>query len=219
MIIAMREVPVRATPPCTIRPAEAADVPAIASLLVELYAAEIPGVLRGPRAGQERLLAFTLAARQGQGLCGRLVAVDAAGTIIGTAAMDRPDAPPYERAPGGTVRRALQEIGVGSTARLLLTVARSLIVVQRPVMTDAVGVHSVVVDRRHRGQGVGHALMAAVEAQARQHGFQAAWLQVLARNQPARQLYERLGYSEVWASPRWAQPLTWPSAVLRKQLT
>jgi GNAT superfamily N-acetyltransferase len=193
-------------------------VPAIASLLVELYAAELPGALRGSRAGQERLLAFTLAAKQGQGLRGRLVAVDTAGVVVGTAAMDRPDAPPYERAPGGTVRRAIHEIGVGPTARLLLTVARSLIAVQRPVMADAIGVHSVVVDRRHRGQGVGRALMAAVEEQTRQHGFQAAWLQVLAQNQPARQLYERLGYSEVWASPRWAQLLTWPSAVLRKQL-
>ena len=34
MTIDTREVPVRATPPCTIRPAEAADVPAIASLAI-----------------------------------------------------------------------------------------------------------------------------------------------------------------------------------------
>ncbi|NTU81687.1 MAG: GNAT family N-acetyltransferase [Chloroflexales bacterium] len=194
-------------------------MPTIASLLVELYAAELPGALRGPPAGQTRLLAFTLAAKQGQGLRGRLVAVEKAGAIIGTAAFDRPDAPPYERAPDGTVRHALQELGAGPTARLLLTVARSLIGVQRPSMADAVGVHSVVVDSRHRGQGVGRALMVAVEDQARQHGFQAAWLQVLTQNQPARQLYERLGYTEVWASPRWAQLLTWPSAVLGKQLT
>ncbi|NTU78006.1 MAG: hypothetical protein HGA45_01165 [Chloroflexales bacterium] len=111
--------------------------------------------MRGPPAGQVRLLAFTLAAKQGQGLRGRLIAVDAAGAILGTAAINRPDAPPYERAPDGTVRHALQEIGAGPTAWLPLTVARSLIRAQRPAMADAVGVHSVVVDTRHRGQGVG----------------------------------------------------------------
>ncbi|MCC6260073.1 MAG: hypothetical protein IT311_04340, partial [Anaerolineales bacterium] len=44
----------------TVRPANVEDIPALADLLVQLYAAELPGALTAPFAQQSRLLQFTL---------------------------------------------------------------------------------------------------------------------------------------------------------------
>ncbi|MCU0523239.1 MAG: GNAT family N-acetyltransferase [Elainella sp. Prado103] len=50
------------------------------------------------------------------------------------------------------------------------------------------------VDPAFRRQGIGSALMQQVEAWARQRGDRQIGLQVFQQNQPARQLYEKLGY-------------------------
>jgi len=203
----------------TIRPATREDFPAIAGLLRQLYTAELPGALSGPRTGQQELLHFTLAAKQDQGLRGRTVACDAAGAVVATATVEYPGDTPYDRAPDGTISQAVKRIGYGATARLLMVVARSLVPVPRPRTPDAVWVHSVVVDEGSRGQGIGQAIMNDLEQQAHAQGYQTAWLQVLAMNQPARRLYQQLGYAEVWATPRWQQQLTWPSHLMRKVLS
>lgn len=205
-------------PAVTVRPATRADFPAIARLLMQLYAAELPGALRGSLAGQQELLHFTLTAKQDQGLQGRYVAYDAAGKLLATASIDYPGAASYDRAPDGTIGQAVKLIGYGATARLLMVVARSLMPVPRPQAPDAVWMHSVVVDEAQRGQGIGQVLMTAVEAQAYTQGYRTAWLQVLAMNQPARRLYQQLGYTDVWATPRWQQWLTWPSYLMTKAL-
>lgn len=201
-----------------VRPAVHEDFPRIAQLLIQLYAAELPGALSGAPAGQQELLEFTLAAKQAQGLQGRYVACNAAGDILATGTVEYPGVTPYERAPDGTIQLAVTRIGYRATARLLLTVARSMVPSPRPSTPDAVWLHSVVVDDRHRGQGIGRVLMNQLEAQAIAHGYQAVWLQVLAMNQPARQLYQQLGYKEMWSSPRWHRLLTWPSYLMRKTL-
>jgi ribosomal protein S18 acetylase RimI-like enzyme len=53
---------------------------------------------------------------------------------------------------------------------------------------------AVAVWDRHRGQGIGTRLMAAIEAAAQDAGFVQISLSVDADN-PARKLYERLGYA------------------------
>lgn len=209
----------RPSRPLTIRPVVREDFPAIAHLLTQLYAAELPGALSGPRDGQQRLLRFTLEAKQGQGLQGRYVACSEAGDVLATAAVEHPNTPRYERAPAGTIRQSLAQIGYRATARLLVVVAQSMVGVPRPRTPDAVWLHSVVVDERHRGQGVGRALITALEQQAGEQGSRSAWLQVLAVNQPARRLYQRLGYADAWASPRWQAAITWPSYLMYKALT
>lgn len=201
-----------------VRPAAREDFPRIAQILIQLYAAELPGALSGSPAGQQELLEFTLAAKQAQGLQGRYVACNGAGDILATGTVEYPGATPYERAPDGTIQLAVARIGYRATARLLLTVARSMVPSPRPSTPDAVWLHSVVVDERHRGQGVGRVLINGLEAQASAQGYQAVWLQVLAMNQPARQLYQQLGYKEMWSSPRWHGMLTWPSYLMRKAL-
>ena len=214
----MSNIPTRKSS-VTIRPATREDFPAIARLLLQLYTVELPGALRGPQAAQQALLEFTLAAKANQGLQGRAVACDAAGNVVATATVEYPGMTPYDRAPDGTIRQAVNLIGYGGTARLLLVVARSLAPVPRPQTPDAVWVHSLVVDAAQRGQGIGQALMTAVEAQAAAAGYQTAWLQVLQMNQPARRLYQQLGYTVAWSTPRWQHLLTWPSSLLAKALT
>lgn len=203
----------------TIRPATQEDFPAIARLLLQLYAVELPGALRGAQAEQEELLHFTLAAKDAQGLRGRTVACDATEQVVATATVEYPATTPYDRAPNGTISQAVKRIGYGATVRLLLVVARSLMPVPRPRTPDVVWVHSLVVDEARRGQGIGQALMNEMEAQAAAQGYQRAWLQVLATNQPARRLYQQLGYTVAWSTPRWQQLLTWPSYLMVKALS
>ncbi len=202
-----------------VRPAHADDLPAIAQLLMQLYAAELPGALSGSVIGQQRVLQFTLAANNQRGLHRRYVAYNEAGAVVATAAMEVPGEAPYERAPDGTIGLAFKEMGYGATARLLLVVAQSMIGGYRQTLPDAVFLHSVVVDERQRGQGIGRILMKALEDQAGAEGYSSVLLQVLAANQPARHLYAHLGYQQIWQSPSWSRLLAWPSYVLQKQVS
>ncbi len=52
---------------------------------------------------------------------------------------------------------------------------------------------AIAVDREHRGKGVGSALMVAIEDRARASGSARLALDVVARNERARRLYERRG--------------------------
>jgi len=53
----------------------------------------------------------------------------------------------------------------------------------------------IVVAPDQRGRGVGQALIAAAQEWARDRGYRLLSLNVLLENMPARQLYERLGFS------------------------
>lgn len=57
--------------------------------------------------------------------------------------------------------------------------------------------HDVAVLAAHRGRGVGHALLEAAEAHAREHGCCKLTLEVQDDNTPARKLYERFGFRDV----------------------
>jgi len=59
-------------------------------------------------------------------------------------------------------------------------------------------VADVVVEREAAGQGVGTALIAHAEEWARAQGFTLLTLNVFSGNRRARDLYERLGFSEEW---------------------
>jgi ribosomal protein S18 acetylase RimI-like enzyme len=62
---------------------------------------------------------------------------------------------------------------------------------------DEAVVFGVWVDPRHRGSGLAARLMAAVEAWAARRGLARLTLWVTESNEPARRLYERLGYRDL----------------------
>ena len=57
-------------------------------------------------------------------------------------------------------------------------------------------VHDLVVRLDHRGQGIGFALLAAAEAEARRRGCAKLTLEVQDDNDPARRLYARFGFTD-----------------------
>ena len=79
----------------------------------------------------------------------------------------------------------------------------------RPLMN----VHDVAVIPGYRGQGVGKALFAEIERVARQRGCCKLTLEVLAGNEGAKGLYDRLGFKpylldpEMGAAQFWEKPL------------
>ncbi|NTV63884.1 MAG: GNAT family N-acetyltransferase [Oscillochloris sp.] len=201
-----------------IRPAEHQDLPQIAKLLVQLYASELPGALVGPHQAQQALLLFVLNAYGGQGLRRRYVLVDHADSVQATAAIQLPDEPTFERAPKGTIRQALTCLGLRNTAQLLLVVIRSMLVAPHQRPPNSALLHSLVVDERQRGKGLGSMMMDKLEAEVRTANYQTATLQVLDSNQTAYQLYRRRGYQVFWSSPAYLHALTWPTHLMHKPL-
>ena len=57
-------------------------------------------------------------------------------------------------------------------------------------------VHDLAVVPEYRGQGIGHALLKAVEARASEYGCCKLTLEVQEGNRSARQLYEKFGFGE-----------------------
>jgi len=68
---------------------------------------------------------------------------------------------------------------------------------RRPQDATAAWVYDVELDEQHRGRGLGRALLAAMEQQARAAGVRELSLNVFAQNEPARRLYAGTGYREV----------------------
>ena len=58
-------------------------------------------------------------------------------------------------------------------------------------------IHDLAVLAGQRGRGIGHALLAAAEADALAYGCCKLTLEVLEDNHPARRLYERFGFNDV----------------------
>jgi ribosomal protein S18 acetylase RimI-like enzyme len=201
-----------------VRPARSDDIRVLGDLLVQLYAAELPGALIGSIEGQRSVLRFTLEAQPALALRHRYVLCNAADQVLATGMIQFPTEPAFERAPAGTVRTAMRLLGYRATARLLLTVARSLIGVYSQRSPDTVLLHSVVVDAQHRRQGLGHSMMDTLERIAAEQGYQWAVLQVLADNHGARHLYLERGYQDIGRTPRWVDWLSWPSFIMRKGL-
>jgi ribosomal protein S18 acetylase RimI-like enzyme len=63
-------------------------------------------------------------------------------------------------------------------------------------------VRSVYVRSSHRGQGVARGLLSCLIEEARRLGLQSLTLSVLASNEPARHLYESLGFSVYGREPK-----------------
>ena len=76
-------------------------------------------------------------------------------------------------------------------------------------MKPLVNIHDVVVHADVRGRGIGRALFAAIEAEARSLGAAKVTLEVLSGNEPAKALYHALGYGDYVLDPHMGQALFW----------
>jgi GNAT superfamily N-acetyltransferase len=72
-----------------------------------------------------------------------------------------------------------------------------------------VNVHDMVVLPHLRGRGIGKALFAAIEDEARKRGACKVTLEVLSGNEVARRLYASLGYGDYQLDPAAGQALFW----------
>jgi GNAT superfamily N-acetyltransferase len=73
--------------------------------------------------------------------------------------------------------------------------------------------HDMVVAPKSRGQGIGAALLAAVEDVARQLGCCKVTLEVLSGNLPAQAAYRRAGYAAYELDPKAGQALFWQKSL------
>ena len=76
-----------------------------------------------------------------------------------------------------------------------------------------VNIHDVVVADGHRGRGIGRALFAAIEAEARAIGACKITLEVLSGNTPAKALYRSLGYGDFILDPAIGAALFWQKSL------
>jgi ribosomal protein S18 acetylase RimI-like enzyme len=72
-----------------------------------------------------------------------------------------------------------------------------------------INIHDIVVSKEYRGTGVGRALFAEIETIAREIGACKVTLEVLEGNEPAKALYESLGYGDYVLDPEMGRALFW----------
>ncbi len=171
-----------------VRPATRADVPAIASLLLEGFGHEYGGVLR-QRAG--RRFIERIHALPGR-LSGMVVAVNNAHVPIGVAGLRTRELHP--RYDGAEEQAMFEELGIGSSILLDLRSALTEPPAYHP-RGDEAYIYSVSVTAAWRGRGVADALLNYLHQRGRDLGKTQALLEVVETNMPARRLYERHGYA------------------------
>lgn len=202
----------------TLRPATAADAESLAGLVLQLYHAEAPQMLRAPREGQLQLFRHLSEYELAGGARGRFLAVDAMGHLLGSVSLRFASDAMYATMPPGLLSLAIRLIGPLDTMRLLASVLRASLASEVALRSGECYVYSVVVDEAARGRGIGQTMMEQVEGYARRAGAHTTLLRVLTSNQRARRLYERLGYRVVARTPALLRWLGLPSDLMRKQL-
>lgn len=202
----------------TLRPATSADAETLAELVVQLFHAEMPGVLRGPRAGQVRLMRHLVEHELATGVRGRFMALDTSCNVVGSASIRLHGDVSTVNLPRGTLTLAIRCLGPLNTLILVGNMVRAALVGETRLRPGECYVYSVVVTEDRRGRGLGDAIMQQIEEQARCMGVSVAYLRVISSNQPARRLYLRRGYQIVARTSRFAGRIAIPSELMRKDL-
>jgi GNAT superfamily N-acetyltransferase len=112
------------------------------------------------------------------------------------------------------VRRRIQRLGASDADRLVVAEVDGEIVglaslhVSLSVEYDepAAKLSAIVVDERHRRRGIGEALLAEMEAEARRRDCCLIFLTTAERRKDAHAFYRRLGFEET--GRRFAKPLS-----------
>lgn len=175
------------------RPARPGDAGAVARLLVQLYRCELPALVAGGEEGTAAFLERHLLAEDGARLGGLHVA-ERGGAVAALAGLSAPGdrRPPVGRP--GMLRDLVDCLGARGTARVAVPVVRNTLSRVTEDDPDGAYVHSVVVDEAARGEGLGSALVGALEAQAAARGCGSALVQVMDGN-PALAFWRARGYA------------------------
>jgi ribosomal protein S18 acetylase RimI-like enzyme len=197
-----------------LRRATSGDIDALSRLLVQLYAHELPGMLRGDLEGQVELAKRLLQSAP----LGRRYVLEEAGDVVGMGSLATHDEPRPDVSPM-VLLTAPHLMGPLNGALTIVGAARGLLTVAEPPERDQGQIHSVVVEETRRGNGLGDVILRHLEQDAIDLGKRRAVLQVITSNTTARAFYRSAGYSEAELRHGWARDrLAYPSVLMHKEL-
>jgi ribosomal protein S18 acetylase RimI-like enzyme len=197
-----------------LREATSGDIGALSRLLVQLYAHELPGMLRGKVEAQVELARRLLHSAP----LGRRYVLERDGAVVGMGCLATHDAPRPET-PAGVLLQAPVVMGPLNGLWSILGAARGLLTIADPPEHDEGQIHSVVVDETRRGDGLGGVILRHLEEDAIGLGKRRAVLQVISSNVGARAFYRSAGYSEAELRRGPARDrLAYPSVLMRREL-
>jgi ribosomal protein S18 acetylase RimI-like enzyme len=160
-----------------------------------------PGVGLGEAVGMVRAF-YDLRAREPLAQVDAGSQVEAAFLDLGWHPSPDEDAPfqtaplPVALAAAGATDAAQAEIE-GTRIQAVVSFDGERAGVARAELNDGwLGVHGLEVEERFRQRGLARALMAAVFRLGAEHGATTAWLEVAVSNEPARRLYDGLGFAD-----------------------
>jgi ribosomal protein S18 acetylase RimI-like enzyme len=197
-----------------LRRATTGDLGALSGLLVQLYAHELPGMLRGEVEAQVELATRLLRSAP----LGRRYVLERGGEVVGMGSLGTHDEPRPE-IPPRVLLHAPVVMGPRNGIWSMLGAARGLLTIADPPEHDEGQIHSVVVDETYRGAGLGGVILRHLEQDAIGLGKRRAVLQVITSNVVGRAFYRSAGYSEAELRHGWPRDrLAYPSVLMRKQL-
>lgn len=198
-----------------LREATTGDIAALGRLLVQLYAHELPGTLRGKLDVQVELASRLLQSAP----LGRRYVLERSGEVVAMGSLATYEEPRPET-PARVLVQAPVLMGPRNGMWSILGAARGLLTIADPPERDEGQIHSLVVDLKYRGQGLGGVILKYLEEGAIGLGKRRAVLQVITSNAGARAFYRSAGYSETKLRrglPR--DRFAYPSVVMRKELS
>lgn len=175
-----------------------ADIPALSDLLLTLYEDECPRILPQDHSVFRAILAHTLA-RSESALESMLVVRDDAsvsGRPVASIMLSPSNRPRRSSLDMEYIATALIRLGIASGAQVVWEQLRLMNLLCAPLPPSTAQVHSLVIDREHRGRGIGTRLMLEAEELARTHGDRYLLLYVLEGNDVAP-MYSKLGYKQI----------------------
>jgi ribosomal protein S18 acetylase RimI-like enzyme len=198
-----------------LRTATTSNIGALSRLLVQLYAQELPGMLRGEVEAQVELASRLLRSAP----LGRRYVLERAGEVVGMGCLATHDEPRPET-PARVLLQAPVVMGPLNGFWSILGAARGLLTIADPPEHDEGQIHSVVVDEKYRGKGLGGVILRHLEEDAIGLGKRRAVLQVITSNATARAFYRSAGYSEAELRRGSARDrVAYPSVLMRRELT
>jgi ribosomal protein S18 acetylase RimI-like enzyme len=200
--------------PINLRSATTDDIGALSRLLVQLYAHELPGMLRGKVEAKVELARRLLQSAP----LGRRYVLERAGEVVGMGSLATHDEPRPE-IPPRVLLQAPVVMGPLNGIWSILGAARGLLTIADPPERSEGQIHSLVVDETYRGEGLGGVLLRHLEEDAIGLGKRRAVLQVITSNVGARAFYRSAGYSETELRRGWPRDrLAYPSVLMRREL-
>jgi ribosomal protein S18 acetylase RimI-like enzyme len=197
-----------------LRRATTGDIDFLSRLLVQLYAHELPGMLRGTIEAQVELARRLLKSAP----LGRRYVLERAGEVVGMGSLATYDEPRPEIPPRALLQAPVV-MGPLNGGWTIVGAARGLLTISDPPEHDEGQIHSLVVDDVYRGEGLGKVILQHLERDAISLGKRRAVLQVITSNVIARAFYRSAGYSEAMLQRGFARDrVAYPSVLMRREL-